>query len=78
MKTNRVSKHFNELEIVGKLADLKDSHYKNTLMLTAVIELLVDKGIFERNEILAKAEQLESDLLNDLFQQFESGDPLKP
>jgi hypothetical protein len=56
---------YQEVNMIAKLADLKESHYKNTLIITAIVELLTEKGILSRGDILAKAEQLELDLLLD-------------
>jgi hypothetical protein len=66
---NRIPSHFQEINIIGKLADMKESNYKNTLLLTALVELLIDKGLLTRKEVLSKARNLESDLLNDLSKQ---------
>jgi hypothetical protein len=68
---NRITSHLQEIDMIGKLADMKESNYKNTLLLTALVELLIDKGLFTRKEILSKARDLESDLLNDLTRQIE-------
>ncbi|WP_010279091.1 hypothetical protein [Paenibacillus senegalensis] len=51
--------HLQEVDIIGKLADLKLEHYKNTLAISAVIELLIDKGVITREEVEAKAKQLD-------------------
>ncbi|MFD0621370.1 MULTISPECIES: hypothetical protein [Paenibacillus] len=53
---NRTLDHVN---LVAKLADLKEEHYRNTLALCTLIELLVDKGLFTREEIAAKANELD-------------------
>jgi hypothetical protein len=66
---NRMTSHFQEINMIGKLADMKESNYKNTLLLTALVELLIDKGLLTRKEVLSKARNLESDLLNDLSKQ---------
>jgi hypothetical protein len=50
---------FDQIQIVGKLADLKEEHYRNTLALCTLIELLVDKGLFTREEIAAKANEID-------------------
>ncbi len=49
-----------EVRIAAKLADLKDEHYRNTLALSTLIELLVDKGIVTREEVERKAAELDS------------------
>lgn len=69
---NRITSHLQEVDMIGKLADLKEANYKNTLILTALIELLIDKDILTRKEILAKASTLESDLLTDILRHVEN------
>ena len=51
---------FTEIDVIGKLADLKQDHYRNTLVLSALIELLVDKGILNMQEIEEKAIELDA------------------
>ena len=46
------------VHIAAKLGDLKDEHYRNTLALSTVIELLIDKGLLTREEVASKAEEL--------------------
>lgn len=55
-----------EVDMIAQLADLKEVDYKNTLVLTALVELLVEKGILTRKEVLQKARQLDVDLSVDL------------
>lgn len=57
---NRLRPHVMEVDLIAKLADLKEEHYKNTLILSAIIELLVDKGILTTDELEAKAMELDS------------------
>lgn len=47
-----------QVSFVAKLADLKEDYYRNTLAVSALIELLIDKGIITRQEIEQKAAQL--------------------
>lgn len=54
------------LEIVGQIADLKEIDYKNTLAIASIIELLIDKGIINRNDIALKAMQLEKMTLDEI------------
>ncbi|MBP1173875.1 hypothetical protein GMA19_04914 [Paenibacillus polymyxa E681] len=49
-----------EVRMAAKLADLKDEHYRNTLALSTLIELLVDKGVVTREEVERKAAELDS------------------
>lgn len=55
-RSNETMKLF---EIYGQIADLKEVDYKNTLVLTALIELLVEKGLLERSDIIEKAQDLD-------------------
>jgi len=56
----------NRLDIIGQLADLKEIDYKNTLAITCIIELLIEKGLINRYEIAEKAEFLENLTLNEI------------
>ncbi|MGZ4106649.1 MAG: hypothetical protein ACXVDE_04005 [Tumebacillaceae bacterium] len=55
-----------EVDLIAQLADLKEVDYKNTLVLTALVELLVEKGILDRKEVIQKARQLDVDLSVEL------------
>jgi hypothetical protein len=55
------------LDIPSQLAHLKDTDYKNTLAITVLIELLIDKGIFTRQEFTCKAQELESASLAEII-----------
>lgn len=55
-----------KLDIVGQIADLKEIDYKNTLAIASIIELLIDKGIINRNDIALKAMQLENMTLDEV------------
>ncbi|WP_425058468.1 hypothetical protein SCACP_31210 [Sporomusa carbonis] len=57
----------NMLDIAGQLADLKDVDYKNTLAVAVLIELLIAKGLFTRQEFAQKAQELESASLAEIF-----------
>lgn len=56
----RIPSHLEQIDLIGKLADLKEQHYRNTLAITAVLELLFEKGILTRQEIQAKAAELDA------------------
>lgn len=47
-----------EVNLVAKLADLKESHYRTTLLVSALTELLVSKGILTGEEIARMAREL--------------------
>ncbi|MBP1994639.1 hypothetical protein [Paenibacillus eucommiae] len=55
---NRIHPHLDEINMIGKLADLKDSHYHQSLLLSALIELLTHKGIITLEELTDKAQEL--------------------
>jgi hypothetical protein len=55
------------LDIAGQLASLKDVDYKNTLAIAALIELLIDKGLFTRQEFAQKTQELESASLAEMI-----------
>jgi len=47
------------VQFISKLGDLKDEHYHMTLALSAMIELLIDKGLISRQELEHKAAELD-------------------
>lgn len=51
---NRIHSHLQEVDLIGKLADLKQDHYHHVLVLGSIIELLMDKGIITREELEKK------------------------
>ena len=56
----------NKLEVIGQIADLKETDYKNTLAIACIIELLIEKGIISRNDISKKAFFLENLTLDQI------------
>ncbi|WP_378950494.1 hypothetical protein [Pelosinus sp. sgz500959] len=57
----------NDINLIGKLADLKDTEYKNTLAISILIELLIDKGIFTREEFTHKSWDIEKSTLSEII-----------
>jgi hypothetical protein len=55
-----------KLDIVGQIADMKEIDYKNTLAIASIIEILIDKGVINRNDIALKAFQLENLTLDEI------------
>lgn len=49
----------NEVNVIAKLADIKEEHYHQLVTLSAIMELLVEKGILSRKEIEQKALELD-------------------
>lgn len=46
-------------ELVGHIADLKDADCQQSLALETLVELLVEKGVFTRQEFARKAQALD-------------------
>lgn len=51
-----------QLNLAAMLADLKEDHYRTLLTLSAVTELLVDKGILAPEELESRMRALDSEL----------------
>ena len=49
----------NKLEIMAQIGHIKEIEYRNTLALTSIIELLLEKNIISREDISKKAEELD-------------------
>lgn len=47
-----------QIDLAAKLGDMKEEHYNQTLLLTAMLELLTEKGLLTTEEIRAKAASL--------------------
>ena len=52
------------VQFIGKLGDLKDEHYHMMLSMSAMIELLIEKGLISRQELELKAAKLD-ELMTD-------------
>lgn len=61
MKT-KPSSAWEQVQLVASLADLKDEHYRTVLTLSAMLEILVDKGLLTREELKTKADQLDAQI----------------
>ena len=59
----------NQIDIVGQFADLKDTDYKNTLAISVLIELFIDKGLFTREDFAHKSWELEKATLSEITAQ---------
>jgi len=51
-----------EVNLIAKLADLQEADYHNTVVLHAVIDLLIQKGIITRDELLQQARTIDAEL----------------
>ncbi len=52
--------NLDKIDIYGKLGDLKEIDYRNTLAIATLIELLVEKGLITRQEFSQKAQSLDT------------------
>lgn len=59
---NRIHSHLDEINWIGKLADLKESHYHQSLVLSSLIQVLIDKGIITAQELQHKSMELDAAL----------------
>ncbi|MBH8597907.1 MULTISPECIES: hypothetical protein [unclassified Thermoactinomyces] len=55
-------KRCDEVNFGAQLADLKLDFYKQTLLLTALLELLIGKGLIERNEFAELVKGLDAEV----------------
>lgn len=55
-----------DVHVLAHLADLKEDLYQQTLLTTALIALLTEKGILHDRELLDKCRQLEQELAAEL------------
>lgn len=56
---NRVRSHMDEINMIGKLAELKEAHYKNTLLLHAMMDLLIEKKVLTSDELSARMAEID-------------------
>lgn len=49
----------NDIDLVGQIADLKETEYKNSLILASLIELLISKNIFTQKDLTQKTNELD-------------------
>lgn len=47
-----------DIKYILELYDIKDTEYKNTLAITSLIELLIDKGIITQSELAKKSYEI--------------------
>ena len=59
--TNRRSA-MEEVNLIAKMADLQETDYQNTVLLHAMIELFIQKGIFTKDELLHQAQTIDKQL----------------
>lgn len=59
MKAKAWSSAQEEIKIYSQLADLKENQYRMTLAIATLIDLLVEKGVFTRQEFGKRAAELD-------------------
>ena len=57
------------IDIMGQFADLKDTDYKNTLAITVLIDLFIEKGFFTREDFAQKSWELEESTMAEIATQ---------
>lgn len=57
--TGQTPSHLDEVNMIGKLADLKIEHERLNLMLISLVELLDEKEIISKKELQTKAAELD-------------------
>ncbi|HBI04516.1 MAG TPA: hypothetical protein DDY49_10870 [Paenibacillaceae bacterium] len=56
---NRRLSPMSEVNMMASLADLKEVDYQNTLLLTALIDLLIEKNVLTQRDLVEKIKQLD-------------------
>lgn len=57
----------NLIDIGGHLSDMKDVDYRNTLAISTLLELLIEKDIISQEEFAHKAALLESETMAEII-----------
>lgn len=60
---NQIRSHLEAVQIIAKLADLKEDHYQTSLLLHAVANLLIEKRVFTREELSARMAGIDGALM---------------
>ena len=56
---NRIAESIEELDLVSKVADMKELQYQNMLLTHALIQLLADRQLIDKDEVLEKAREID-------------------
>lgn len=49
----------NRLDLIAQMGDMKEVDYRNTLAIVSIIELLLEKNIISREDMVKKASELD-------------------
>lgn len=55
-----------QVQMIAKLADLKEAHYEQLTLIQALIELLIDKQLIKPEELSAKVTELDQSASSQL------------
>ncbi|MFX3635012.1 MAG: hypothetical protein ACE3L7_01015 [Candidatus Pristimantibacillus sp.] len=58
----KVTTAWENVQLLAKLADLKEEHYRTVLTLSAMLELLVEKGLLTHDELTTRSNQIDAQL----------------
>ncbi|WP_338553734.1 hypothetical protein [Paenibacillus sp. KS-LC4] len=61
-KPSSIPSAWEHVQLGAMLADLKEEHYRTVLTLSALLELLLEKGIITLEELQAKTSQLDGQM----------------
>lgn len=61
MKRTTNTNAWDQVNLAAQIADLKDSQYTNTLALSALIEILIEKGVLSPDDFHLRTAQLEKE-----------------
>ncbi|MGE5702949.1 MAG: hypothetical protein ACM32O_10495 [Clostridia bacterium] len=57
-----------EVNLLAKLADLQETDYQNMVLLHSLIEILIEKGVLTKEDLLAKARHIDTQLHHQIHQ----------
>lgn len=49
----------NNIDIYAQISDMKVIDYKNTLALVSLIEVLIEKGVIQKNDVALKTREID-------------------
>lgn len=56
----------NKLNVFAQIADMKEIDYKNTLAIASLIDILIDKKIIDKNDIMSKSHELDEMSIDEI------------
>lgn len=49
-----------KIDLLAQLSDLKEIDYRNTLAIASIIEILIEKKIIAKDDVVKKSQELDS------------------